>query len=169
MIRPRLSRETRVNAPFTYLTKNNSVSNSSRFPFVSVIVQQRLRYLCQFRANEVGPAASFICTYARLFCATGLEILGDGSNRRAPWLTVCAYILIASVSPRPSSDAANCREADSLAGADATWVIALGWMVTHQLSLHPFYKARLMRAYRSLQYAPAGQGNSVAAVDDDVL
>ncbi|HYE16711.1 MAG TPA: hypothetical protein VD968_19885, partial [Pyrinomonadaceae bacterium] len=83
---------------------------------------------------------------------------GKGDNRRSLWLLACAYATLTTLFLVNSYDIAQffgdpktlvvLRSAFGLIVAVMVWVVALGWMVDpNGVSMHHFYKGRLVRAY----------------------
>jgi hypothetical protein len=76
---------------------------------------------------------------------------GEGDNRRALWLLFSAYlvaVLLTIIYFLPTGDNMLLRIIIALLAIELAWVIALGWTVDpNAVSMHQFYKSRLVRAY----------------------
>ncbi|MFZ0751617.1 MAG: patatin-like phospholipase family protein, partial [Pyrinomonadaceae bacterium] len=76
---------------------------------------------------------------------------GEGDNRRSIWLITLAYLGIATVfflGLIQNPAVYNWKVVLGLLAAVIVWVVALGWMVDpNAVSMHQFYKGRLVRAY----------------------
>jgi uncharacterized integral membrane protein len=105
------------------------------------------------RLARLALAGLFTC-----FTITGFEIWwGKGNNRRSLWLLACNYItlsvlfLVGLNTTRPYPEIPGVIGLLTVLGllaAALVWVVALGWMVDpNMVSMHQFYKARLVRAY----------------------
>lgn len=79
----------------------------------------------------------------------------EGPNRLSLWLIFSIYLLTSAMLILSTSSSTTASASDSLAHAALGlialalgWVIALGWMADpNMLSLHAFYKERLVRGY----------------------
>jgi len=75
---------------------------------------------------------------------------GERDNRRALWLITFAYLGFATIffMGLAAGDLHSWHVVLGLLSAVAVWVVALGWMVDpNAVSMHQFYKGRLVRAY----------------------
>jgi hypothetical protein len=125
-------------------------------------------YVRSLGKAETGPMTdwSFMFLGAMLYCAvlTALEMaFGDHDNVRSVWLLTSSYALLAMFIilsffagrasfiegvPTLHSSATLGYIALGLLTTALAWTVALGWMVNpNLLTLHLFYKNRLVRAY----------------------
>lgn len=75
---------------------------------------------------------------------------GERDNRRSLWLITSAYLGFAIIffMGLTAGDLRSWHVVLGLLAAVAVWVVALGWMVDpNAVSMHQFYKGRLVRAY----------------------
>jgi hypothetical protein len=80
---------------------------------------------------------------------------GKGNNRRSLWLLASAYVTLAALFIIGLIPEQNYRNIIlglltvlGLLAAVMVWIVALGWMVDpNAVSMHQFYKGRLVRAY----------------------
>ncbi len=75
---------------------------------------------------------------------------GERDNRRSLWLITFAYLGFATIffMGLAAGDLHSWRVVLGLLAAVVVWVVALGWMVDpNSVSMHQFYKGRLVRAY----------------------
>lgn len=79
---------------------------------------------------------------------------GKSDNRRSLWLLACTYATLTTLFLVNSVDLGNdpmlntLRSVFGLIVAVLVWVVALGWTVDpNSVSMHHFYKGRLVRAY----------------------
>jgi len=92
------------------------------------------------------------------------------SGRRSMWLVGAAILLMTALLTAPSDDL---RSMLCFIALCVVWVVGLGWMTDpNMVSLHGFYKARLVRAYlgasNGRRYKEAREITE-AATGDDVL
>src|SRR5205814_2225920 len=98
----------------------------------------------------------------RIFIAWGVLMCGviaiceirfsRGNNLRARFLLAGIYVLLLMILALyllpPSGNQDIARAAFWLLGVLLSWVVVLGWTADpNQLSMHLFYRARLIRAY----------------------
>lgn len=90
------------------------------------------------------------------FTLIGFEVWwGKGNNRRSLWLIACTYLVLFALftvglipSYRGVSSVQKLLTVFGLLAAALVWIVALGWMVDpNMVSMHQFYKGRLVRAY----------------------
>ena len=75
---------------------------------------------------------------------------GERDNRRSLWLITFAYLGFATIffMGLSAGDLYSWHVVLGLLAAVVVWVVALGWMVDpNSVSMHQFYKGRLVRAY----------------------
>jgi hypothetical protein len=104
-----------------------------------------------------NPAAVFLALPGMVACLMFIvfEMLwGSSDNRRSIWLMLCAYAGLSllfsfNVLDKPWYDTLTpLRVVLGFLAAILVWIVALGWMVDpNAVSMHQFYKARLVRAY----------------------
>ena len=131
------------------------------------------------------PTAAFVT--GLLFCllATVIEVwLGDARTRRSAWLVAASYaalsgfLILSFFANQPSGVAVTTHMSMTL-GFSAlglltmalAWTLALGWMADpNLLSLHLFYKNRLVCAYMGASNGKReGAEITETAEDDDVV
>jgi hypothetical protein len=132
-----------------------------------------------------APTATTLAGMAGCFTLTFFEIFwGRGQNRRTLWLLGTMYLLLLSIFgisliPENREETAELyvytRFLLDMGGMMATvmvWLVALGWMVDpNGVSMHNFYKSRLVRAYLGASNPRRlDQGSDIteAAAGDDV-
>lgn len=104
-------------------------------------------------------------------------IQGRGANTRSIALTVIACTIFVLVGAAAGAGAAYGDRALTLVGLIATvlgWVLALGWLADpNSLTMHGFYKARLVRAYMGASNEERAKSKDADITDavpgDDVL
>jgi predicted acylesterase/phospholipase RssA len=120
-----------------------------------------------------GRGVPWIAGTAILVAAgvTGVEWYAKRRDRRSVWLLATAVVLLGGAH---LSRGANMDLAIVMLGLLAvfvTWVVGLGWMADpNTISLHGFYKARLVRAYLGASNPRREQKEiTESALGDDVL
>lgn len=94
-----------------------------------------------------GAAACFLFVLFEMFWA-------KGENRRSLWLVTLTFVAFATIfflnlakTTHPET-VSSWQVVLGLLSAVTVWVVALGWMVDpNAVSMHQFYKGRLVRAY----------------------
>ncbi|MEA2328626.1 MAG: hypothetical protein QOE68_3585, partial [Thermoanaerobaculia bacterium] len=101
---------------------------------------------------------------------------GRGANTRAIALTVigCTIFILTGVAGAAGSNAADALTLIGLIATVLGWVLALGWLADpNSLTMHGFYKARLVRAYMGASNALRGKAKESDITDavpgDDIL
>ncbi len=112
------------------------------------------------------------------FTLSGFEIWwGKGDNRRSLWLLLCNYVTLSilfllGISMGNYTTNPGLLAALGVLAAALVWVMALGWMVDpNMVSMHQFYKGRLVRAYLGASNATRFHQNkdiAEAVAGDDI-
>lgn len=154
--------------------------------FVGFLSWNWVRHIEEYIESGLVTAATVttLAGMAGCFTLTFFEIFwGRGQNRRTLWLLGIMYLLllgIFSVSLIPDSEETlklyvYTRFLLDMGGMMATvmvWLVALGWMVDpNGVSMHNFYKSRLVRAYlgaSNQRRLDQGREITEAAAGDDV-
>ncbi|HEX8068959.1 MAG TPA: hypothetical protein VF546_03340 [Pyrinomonadaceae bacterium] len=103
---------------------------------------------------------------------------GRGENRRSLWLLACTYMtltvlfLLGGELPSAYPVLRRVYEVGALVSAALVWVVALGWTVDpNGVSMHQFYRGRLVRAYlgaSNLKRRTQQKEIAESAPDDDI-
>lgn len=101
---------------------------------------------------------------------------GKVENRRSLWLLTIAYatlLVLFIISTHPDWNVKQLLTVLGLLAAILVWIVALGWMVDpNSVSMHQFYKSRLVRAYlgaSNLKRRKQRKEITESTIDDDLL
>lgn len=103
--------------------------------------------------------------------------LGRGANTRCIALSIIGctiFVLVGAAACIPDQLGRNALTLISMLAVTLGWVVALGWLADpNALTIHAFYKARLIRAYMGASNAERGRATEADITDavpgDDVL
>ncbi|HEX8172083.1 MAG TPA: patatin-like phospholipase family protein [Thermoanaerobaculia bacterium] len=139
-----------------------------------IALMQRQRFLMYDEALPKYVIAGIVATAVLLIFEL---IQGRGANTRSIALTVIACTIFVLIGVAGSAGPEFGKRALTLVGLIATvlgWVVALGWLADpNLLTMHGFYKARLVRAYMGASNEERAKAKdadiSDAVPGDDIL
>ena len=150
------SRASRLRKPgFIWLLAGTCIALAIWVGYLTSVWSQHIQ------ENPIGLSLASVALpgMAACFTLTAFEMWwGQSDNRRSVWLMAAAYLglsmlfvigwIMASDSNQWEAYIKPLRIVFGLLAAALVWVVALGWMVDpNTVSMHQFYKARLVRAY----------------------